>query len=175
MNGNFWTVFTAVAVVSSAFVWKFAPEAGQKLPVSIRDRICSAVHKSRPGSSRTGIHPVNDDTRVAAPATPPAPPKPVVTATPQPPAQTKASAQAKVPAQTRPAKAESGSPYLEPAAKALREYRNLSASLEKNRKTMALAEQRAAMKKLHELNERVEFLNRKHREWKASHSAGSNR
>ena len=173
MNGNFWTVFTAVAVVSSAFVWKFAPEAGQKLPASVRNRIYDSVRMFRPGASRAEVR--SGD--IVAPATPPvetAAPVPAVVAAPKP-AAAAVPAKSKSPVPGKPAKAGSESPYLGPAAKALREYRTLSASLEKNRKRMGLAEQRAAMKKLHELNERVEFLNRKHREWKASHPAGSGR
>ena len=43
MGKFFWPIYVAVASVSCALVWKFAPALGAQLPPAVRARICSAV------------------------------------------------------------------------------------------------------------------------------------
>ena len=43
MGKFFWPIYVAVASVSCALVWKFAPALGTLLPPAVRARICSAV------------------------------------------------------------------------------------------------------------------------------------
>ena len=148
MSGNFWPVFVTVSTISAAAVWKFAPDIGHKLPYSFRDFLHDVVC----GRAQVPADEVGSTVGEKAPAD-------AVRTTREP---------APVP---KAAQTPTGSPYLEPAAQALREYRKLSADFEKRKKNMDMAEQRAAMKKLHAQNQRVEYFNRKHREWKDSHPA----
>ena len=149
MSGNFWPVFVTVSTISAAAVWKFAPDIGQKLPYPFRDFLHDVVC----GRAQVPAGDVESTVGEKAPAAN------AVRTTREP---------APVP---KTAQTPTGSPYLEPAAQALREYRKLSADFEKRKKNMDMAEQRAAMKKLHAQNQRVEYFNRKHREWKDSHPA----
>lgn len=156
MSGNFWPVFVTVSTISAAAVWKFAPDIGQKLPYPFRDFLHDVVC----GRAQVPAGDVESTVGEKAPADAvQAPAANAVRATREP---------APVP---KTAQNPTGSPYLEPAAQALREYRKLSADFEKRKKNMDMAEQRAAMKKLHAQNQRVEYFNRKHREWKDSHPA----
>lgn len=174
MGKNFWPVYVSIAVISGAITWKFAPEAGQKLPSPVRDLILATVQeasgrKAPPAPPKAAAEaPAQADTAVRAPAArpAPAPQAPAVAARKQKKPGTPAASAAP---------SASGSPYLEPAAKALSEYKALSADFEKRRSGMDLAQQRATMKKLHALNERVEFYNTKHREWKKAHPAAAGR
>lgn len=43
MGKFFWPVYVAVASVSCALVWRFAPALGERLPPDVRARICAAV------------------------------------------------------------------------------------------------------------------------------------
>ena len=43
MGKCFWPIYVAVASVSCALVWRFAPALGAHLPRGVRDRICAAV------------------------------------------------------------------------------------------------------------------------------------
>ena len=43
MGKYFWPVYVAVASVSCALVWRFAPKLGARLPPAVRARICHAV------------------------------------------------------------------------------------------------------------------------------------
>lgn len=189
MGGNFWPIFVTVAALSSAVVWKYSPEIGRRLSPSAREAIRNAVGAQPPAAAETedaDVHPASNVTRpgdsaVESPAntvaavakkTVPAAPAAAAPTTPPPAKTSGGSASPKAPGPVTPtAQNPTGSPYLEPAAKALREYKRLLADFERKEKGMNIAAQRAAMKKLHEVNARVEFLNRKHREWKASHPA----
>ena len=173
MGRNFWPVFVAVSTLSAAIVWRFAPDVGQKLPYAFRDFLHDTVYGRTPTSAKTSADasPTAGNVAEAAPAAEAA----SVPAPGQQPAveAPRAAKSAKEPsAVAKTAENPTGSPYLEAAAKALREYRQLSADFEKRQKQLDLAQQRATMKKLHVLNQRVEFLNRKHREWKNAHPAG---
>ena len=188
MGANFWPVFVTVAALSSAVVWKFSPEVGRKLSPSVRDAIRGTV---RHAPAATPAHPMTDNPTadVQAPS-PKVREKPAVQST-TPRGEADGAREAvvagvtdtqrkqdgkkpKAPGAVTPsAQNPTGSPYLEPAAKALREYKRLLADFERKQKGMNIAAQRAAMKKLHETNARVEFLNQKHREWKQSHPAAS--
>ena len=157
MSGNFWPVFVTVSTISAAAVWKFAPDIGQKLPYPFRDFLHDVVCGRAQVPAPVGDGRSADDASTAAVGSTvgeKAPAANAVRATREP---------APVP---KTAQNPTGSPYLEPAAQALREYRKLSADFEKRKKNMDIAEQRAAMKKLHAQNQRVEYFNRKHREWK---------
>lgn len=153
----FWPIFIIVLAVLTAGIWKLAPIVFSWIPQSaiesIRDSARRNLWRTTDAPSPAGT----EDFSTPADAFPlnaeiPAS-RTTTTKSPMPVAKT--------------AQNPTGSPYLEAAAKALREYRRLSVGL----KDMGLPEQRAAMRKLHMLNERVEFLNRKHREWKEQHSA----
>ena len=182
-NRTFWPVFVIVAALSVATVWRFSPELGQHLPDSVRASICSLFGRtatvSAPAAEAT---PADDDATAAEPAQPEPDARTGVQAAAaaaekaprtKPKTEPVADARKQLPRQQQ--QSPSVSPYLEPAAKALREFRQLNADFERRRGDMPLAEQRAVMKKLHALNQRVESLNRKHREWKQSHpqAAGS--
>ena len=43
MGKYFWPIYVAVASVSCALVWRFAPAIGVRLPPAVRARICNAV------------------------------------------------------------------------------------------------------------------------------------
>ncbi len=43
MGKSFWPIYIAVASISCALVWRFAPVLGECLPTGVRDRICAAV------------------------------------------------------------------------------------------------------------------------------------
>lgn len=165
MSGNFWPIFVTVAALSTAVVWKYGPVVGQKLPPPLRDVV-----------NRGGGHAPSDQlapTRVQ-PDGATAPALANADAASRPAGTPEDGKSPKTPSAVTPtAQNPTGSPYLEPAAKALREYKRLLADFERRQKGMDVAAQRAAMKKLHGLNSRVEFLNRKHREWKESHPAAS--
>lgn len=172
----FWPVFVTVAALSSATVWRFAPELGRHLPDSVRTSICALFGRTATVSAPAAETSSADD---AAPQDQTEPDarttaRDASAAVPQPKATSVADA--RKPALPRePQSSAAVSPYLEPAAKALREFRQLNADFERRQNGMSLAEQRAVMKKLHALNQRVESLNRKHREWKQAHpqAAGS--
>lgn len=169
MSGNFWPVFVTVSTISAAAVWKFAPDIGQKLPYPFRDFLHDVV------CGRAQVPAPVGDGRSAADASTAAVGSTVGEKAPADAVQAPAANAVRTtrePAQVpKTAQNPTGSPYLEPAAQALREYRKLSADFEKRKKNMDMAEQRAAMKKLHAQNQRVEYFNRKHREWKDSHPA----
>jgi len=179
MGRNFWPVFVAVSTLSAAIVWRFSPDVGQKLPYAFRDFLHDTFYGRTPASARpsAGKSPAAAVVAEAVPA-PAAAPEAAAASVPvqggRPATEAPRSAKsAKEPAPVaKTAENPTGSPYLEAAAKALREYRQLSADFEKRQKQLDLAQQRATMKKLHALNQRVEFLNRKHREWKNAHPAG---
>ena len=156
MSGNFWPVFVTVSTISAAAVWKFAPDIGQKLPYPFRDFLHDVVC----GRAQVPADDVGSTVGEKAPADAVQAPAANAVRTTREPAPVPKTAQNPT-----------GSPYLEPAAQALREYRKLSTDFEKRKKNMDMAEQRAAMKKLHAQNQRVEYFNRKHREWKDSHPA----
>ena len=190
--GNFGPVFVIVAAISSALVWRYAPEVGPKLPAPARDAILSAVRAvcPSPGAVQAASDPATAEPEAAAAvpgggtanassnAKPEAPKASAPAAAPAPSAATRTSvakaASSKTPAAVaRTAQNPTGSPFLEPAAKALREFRAQSEAFEKRQQKMSLADQRAGMKKLAALRDRVEFFNRKHREWKQAHPAAS--
>ena len=180
-NRTFWPVFVIVAALSVATVWRFSPELGRHLPDSVRASICSLFGRTATVSAPAAETTPAADAVAAEPAQPePAQPEPdartgvQTAAAPQPKPAPVADARRPLPRKP-PQPSPAVSPYLEPAAKALREFRQLNADFERRRGDMSMAEQRAVMKKLHTLNQRVEFLNRKHREWKQSHpqAAGS--
>ena len=187
MSRNFGPVFVAIAAISSALVWRFAPEAGPKLPASVRDAILSAVRSACPpsGAVQAGPAPAaGPEAGVVVPggavanALPKADAEAPKASAPEPaPAARTSAPKAASPrepaAVARTAQNPTGSPFLEPAAKALREFRAQSEAFEKRQKKMSLADQRAGMKKLAALRDRVEFFNRKHREWKQAHPAAS--
>ena len=154
-KSNFWPIFIIVLAALTAGVWKLAPIVYSWIPRSAIESIRDSANRNlrrttdAPSSAGTeGFSTPSDafplDAEIPASRT---------TKSPMPVAKT--------------AQNPTGSPYLEAAAKALREYRRLSVGL----KNMDLPEQRAAMRKLHMLNERVEFLNRRHRAWKEQHTA----
>ena len=170
MSRNFWPVFVAVSTVSAAFVWRFAPDVGQKLPYPFRDLLHDVICGHAQASASVADGPfVAAPVAVADKAGEDSPPSGADQASAAHDARA-AKGPAPVP---KTAQNPTGSPYLEPAAQALREYRKLSAEFEKRQKNMGMAEQRAAMKKLHAQNQRVEYFNRKHREWKESHPAAA--
>ena len=168
MSRNFWPFFVSVATVSAALGWRVAPDVGQKLPYPFRDLLHDVVC----GRAQAPTAAVDGPSAAAAPAV--AADK---AGKDSPAGADQASAvdsarAAKGPAPVpKTAQNPTGSPYLESAAQALREYRRMSEEFEKRQKSMGMAEQRAEMKKLHAQNQRVEYFNRKHREWKASHPA----
>ena len=43
MGKSFWPIYIAVASISCALVWRFAPVLGERLPADVRDRIIQAV------------------------------------------------------------------------------------------------------------------------------------
>ena len=43
MGKHFWPIYIAVASISCALVWRFAPALGECLPTGVRDRICAAA------------------------------------------------------------------------------------------------------------------------------------
>ena len=167
MSRNFWPVFVSVATISAALVWKFAPDVGQKLPYPFRDLLHDVVC----GRARAPA-PDADGPSATAPASGMAEETSPAGAGQTPATHAVRKEKAPAPVQ-KTAQNPTGSPYLEQAAQALREYRKLSAEFEKRQKSMDMAEQRAAMKKLHAQNQRVEYFTRKHREWKESHPAAA--
>lgn len=181
MSRNFGPVFTTISAISLALVWKFAPEIGLKLPKPLRDAIFSSVQSVCGGDrsaqaagtpSAASAPAVAADRPTAVPDRESAARQPAAPAAAVPVREAAAKAPVKAAdATARSVQNPTGSPYLEPAAKALGEYKKLSAVLEKKRKGMGMAEQRQLMKKLNALHERVEFYNRKHREWKQAHPA----
>lgn len=151
----FWPIFIIVLAGFTAGVWKLAPIISSWIPQSAIESIRDSARRNL---WRTTDVPSSAGTEESSPPSEAFPLDAEISAswttkTPMPVAKT--------------AQNPTGSPYLEAAAKALREYRRLSVGL----KDMDLPQQRTAMRKLHMLNERVEFLNRKHKEWKEQHAA----
>ena len=54
MGKSFWPIYIAVASISCALVWRFAPALGERLPADVRDRICAAVDSATGRFSRNG-------------------------------------------------------------------------------------------------------------------------
>ena len=46
MGKHFWPIYIAVASISCALVWRFAPALGECLPTGVRDRICAALSEA---------------------------------------------------------------------------------------------------------------------------------
>ena len=53
MGKFFWPIYIAVASVSCALVWRFAPALGERLPPDVRARICAAVDSFSALSTRS--------------------------------------------------------------------------------------------------------------------------
>ena len=53
MGKFFWPIYIAVASVSCALVWRFAPALGERLPPEVRGRICAAVDSATAWFSRS--------------------------------------------------------------------------------------------------------------------------
>ena len=52
MGNSFWPIYIAVASISCALVWRFAPVLGERLPADVRERICAAVDSVASQSER---------------------------------------------------------------------------------------------------------------------------
>ena len=59
----FWPIYIAVASISCALVWRFAPALGERLPPEVRSRICAAVDSVASQFTRSE-NPAQDDSAV---------------------------------------------------------------------------------------------------------------
>jgi len=157
MKGLFWPLLLIAAALGTAAIWRYT---------SVFSGSDDALSEAAPAP--VAIAPVRAPVATEKPVAPVREP----VAEKKAPASSKAKGDAKsVRAVPRTKDNPTGSPWLEPAAKLLREYRRESAELERNKDRMDMAAQRAKMKKLHFMRERLEKLNARHRAWKAEHPA----
>lgn len=154
-----WPMLVIVAALLAAAIWKCAPVVASWIPpeaiASIRESANRYFGRTTDEPPSVSFVPEQTEEPLEEPfVPPPLLPKAV-------------AAQTRLPSTNTAAAAES--PYLKDAAKVYQEYRALLVDVNRGRNTMGLAEQREKMKKLHFLRERVEALNRLHREWKRKH------
>ena len=72
MGKYFWPIYVAVASVSCALVWRFAPALGARLPPEVRARICNAVDSTTTAFSGEAVEQKTDTAdAVAASSDPP--------------------------------------------------------------------------------------------------------